>query len=60
MVPGLSLVRVVVVWSLPIFYSDSASSAHLHGLDEVSMHSYDHPLHWKVLKIFIYKYNMEV
>ena len=41
---------------LPICYSDSASSAHLHGFDEVSMHPYDHPLHWKALKNYIYIY----
>ena len=35
-------------------WASSASSAHLHGFDEVRLHPNDHPLHQKVLKHFIY------
>jgi hypothetical protein len=52
-VPGLSPVVVAVVWFVPSCYSDLAISAHTHGFDEVRMHPYGHPLHWKVLKHFI-------
>jgi hypothetical protein len=45
---------VVVVYFVPICEPDSASSVHLHGFDEVRMYSYDHSLHWKVIKHFIY------
>ena len=45
---------VVVAWFVPSCYSDSASSAHIHGFYEVRMHRYVHPLHQNVLKHFIY------
>ena len=45
--PGLS--HVIVLWFVPSFESDSAISAHVNGFDEVRMHLYDHPLHWKVI-----------
>ena len=51
---------VVVVYYVPSCDPDSASSVHLHGFDEVRMHSYDHSLHWKVIKHFIYIYKVEV
>ena len=54
MVPGLSHVIAVVVWILPICYSDSASSAHIHDFYEVRMHRYVHPLHQNKPKHFIY------
>ena len=44
---------VVVVYYVPSCEPDSASSVHLHGFDEVKMHPYDHPLHWKVLNFYI-------
>ena len=52
--PGLT--HVMVVWIVPISESDSAISAHAHGFDEVWMHPYDHPLHWKLLEHYIYIY----
>ena len=51
---GLINVIVVVVCFVPSCEPDSASSVHLHGFDEVTMHPYDHPLHQKVLIHFIY------
>ncbi len=52
-VPGHNHV-IVVAWFVPSCYSDSASSAHIHGFYEVRMHWYVHPLHRNVLKHFIY------
>ena len=46
--------HVIVVWFVPSCYSDSASSAHIHGFYEVRMHRYVHPLRRNVLKHFIY------
>ena len=54
MVLGQSLVIVVVLCFLPSCEPDSASAVHLHGFDEVRMHPYDHPLHRKVLKHYVY------
>ena len=51
---------IVVAWFVPSSYSDSASSAHIHGFYEVRMPQYVHPLHQNVLKHFIYIYKMEV
>ena len=50
--PGLN--HVIVVWIVPNCESDSAISAHAHGFDEVMMHLYNHPLHWKMLEHFLY------
>ncbi len=50
--PGLNY--VILVWFLYSCYPGSASLTHLHGFDEVRMHPYGHPLHWKVLKYYIY------
>ena len=50
--PGLN--NVIVLWFVPSCESDSVISATTHGFDEVRMHPYDHPLHQKVLKHFIY------
>ncbi len=58
--PGLGHVVVVVVCFVPSCGTDSASSAHAHGFDEVRMHPYNHLLHQKGLKHFIYIYKMEV
>ncbi len=52
-VPGHNHV-IVFAWFVPSCYSDSASSAHIHGFYEVRMHLYVHPLHQNVLKHFIY------
>ncbi len=46
--------NIVVAWFVPSCYSDSASSAHIHGFYEVGMHQYVHPLHQNVLIYFIY------
>ncbi len=51
-VPGHN--HVIVLWSVPSCYSDSASSAHIHGFYEIRMHWYVNPLHLNVLKHFIY------
>jgi hypothetical protein len=53
-VPGHN--HVIVIWYVPSCYSDSASSAHIHGFYEVRMHWYVNPLHRNVLKNFIYIY----
>ena len=52
MVPGHN--HVMVFWFVPSCYSDSASSAHIHGFYEVRIHQYVHPLHRNVLKHFIH------
>ncbi len=59
MVPDLIYVIVVVVCFVPVG-SHSASSAHLQGFGTVRMHPHGHPLHWKVLKQFIYTYDGRV
>ena len=51
-VPGLN--HVIVEWIAPMYYSDSANSAHLHGFHEVGKQPYDYPLHHKGIKHFIY------
>jgi hypothetical protein len=51
-VPGTDY--VILVWFVYSCYPGPASLTHLHGFDEVRMHTYGHPLHWKVLKYFIY------
>jgi hypothetical protein len=43
-----------VVRFVPSCYPDSASSTHLHDFDDLQMHPYGLPLHWKVLKRDIY------
>jgi branched-subunit amino acid transport protein AzlD len=53
MVPGYNQ-HVIVIWYVPSCYSDSASSAHIHGFCEVRMHWYVNPLHQNVLKHLIY------
>jgi peroxiredoxin len=54
-VPGHNQ-HVIVIWYVPSCYSDSASSAHIHGFYEVRMHWYVNPLHQNVLKHLIYIY----
>ena len=52
MVPGHN--HVIVLWFLPSCYSDSASSAHIHGFYEVRMRQYVNPLQRNVLKHYMF------
>ncbi len=47
-----------MVWIVSICYSDSAIS--VHDFDEVRRPTYNHPLHRKVLKHFIYIYDVSI
>jgi hypothetical protein len=51
-VPDLLL--EIVVRFVPSCYPNSSSSTHLYGFDGLRIHQYGHPLHWKVVKNFIY------
>ncbi len=50
--------HAIVVWFVSSCYSDSAIS--VHGFDEVRRPTYNHPLHRKVLKHFIYIYDVSI
>jgi hypothetical protein len=54
-VPGLN--HVIVLWFVPSGYSDSVRFSHLYIFYEVRMHQYVHPMHWTVLKHFVYIYD---
>ena len=57
---ALCLNHIIVAWFVPSYYSGLASSTHLHGFDRLEIHPYAHPLHQKVLKHFIYIWDVNV
>ena len=57
---ALCLNHIIVEWFVPSCHSGLASSTHLHGFDRLEIHPYAHPLHQKVLKHFIYIWDVNV